>query len=106
MLTIADLANPIARRQRIERMDRAEAPRPVKTPETWQELAACADGDPDLFFDLFTVTEAKTICHGCPVEADCLTYALDQREDHGVWGGQSEDGRRKILRRRARQAVR
>jgi len=30
----------------------------------------------------------------------CLQYALDERVDHGVWGGTSERERRRMLRRR------
>jgi WhiB family redox-sensing transcriptional regulator len=30
----------------------------------------------------------------------CLDFALDERIDHGVWGGCSERERRRILKRR------
>ncbi len=30
----------------------------------------------------------------------CLEYALSERIEHGVWGGESERGRRRILRNR------
>jgi len=30
----------------------------------------------------------------------CLEYALENRIDHGVWGGCSERERRRILKRR------
>ena len=43
---------------------------------------------------------ARRICAECPVKAPCLEYALQNRIDHGVWGGASERERRRIARRR------
>ena len=43
---------------------------------------------------------AKRICADCPVKEPCLEYALEQRIDHGVWGGTSERQRRRILKKR------
>lgn len=37
---------------------------------------------------------------GCPVRAECLAEALDNRIDFGVWGGMTERERRALLRRR------
>jgi WhiB family redox-sensing transcriptional regulator len=34
------------------------------------------------------------------VKDQCLNYALDNRIDHGVWGGTSERERRRILKAR------
>ena len=31
---------------------------------------------------------AKTLCHTCPVRAECLAGALERREPWGVWGGE------------------
>jgi WhiB family redox-sensing transcriptional regulator len=31
----------------------------------------------------------RSICESCPVQAECLDYALRWREPHGVWGGKS-----------------
>jgi WhiB family transcriptional regulator, redox-sensing transcriptional regulator len=67
----------------------------------WRLLAACSRADPELFFpvsrsgpSLDQVTQAKAICAGCPVRQQCLAFALDTRQDHGVWGGMSEEERR------------
>ena len=67
----------------------------------WQTYAACIGADTELFYPARgeSCTEAKLICHKCPVQRECLTYALVCYEKHGVWGGKSERERR-ILRRR------
>ncbi|GAA4888653.1 hypothetical protein GCM10023237_02480 [Streptomyces coeruleoprunus] len=46
--------------------------------------------------------EAKRVCGRCPVRDQCLRWALDTGQDHGVWGGTGEDERRTIRRRAAR----
>jgi WhiB family transcriptional regulator, redox-sensing transcriptional regulator len=67
----------------------------------WRQLAACRHADPELFFpisasdaSLDQITQAKTICAGCPVRRQCLGFAVDTRQNHGVWGGMSEQERR------------
>ena len=68
----------------------------------WHTEAVCRDTDPEIFFptDGMGVLIAQRICNRCPVREECLEYALTNNEDHGVWGGESERGRRKIRRRR------
>jgi len=72
----------------------------------WRQLAACRHADPELFFPVSAsgpsqdqVTQAKAICAGCPVRQQCLGFALDTRQDHGVWGGMSEEERRPRARK-------
>ena len=67
----------------------------------WRGHAACRDADPELFFpddDIRSarvqVKMAKLICRGCPVSATCLNWALA-----GIWGGLTEDERRRLPRR-------
>ena len=43
---------------------------------------------------------AKAVCMGCPVRTECLSDALDNRVEFGVWGGMTERERRALLRRR------
>lgn len=71
---------------------------------SWKLAAACRDVDPGLFFPGRgkSATEAKAICNGCPVRAECLSYALDNDEDFGVWGGLSLSERVKYKRRMRR----
>jgi WhiB family redox-sensing transcriptional regulator len=40
---------------------------------------------------------AKAICQECPVRQECLHYALDVGEPHGIWGGLNESERRGLL---------
>lgn len=73
----------------------------------WRHRAACRNEDPELFFPVGTdgpallqIAEAKTVCRGCPVLAECLDHAL-VAEDFGVWGGMAERERRALKRRTA-----
>ena len=52
------------------------------------------------------IEEAKKICARCVVREQCLAWALEAGQDHGVWGGLSEDERRAIKRRAARSRLR
>jgi WhiB family redox-sensing transcriptional regulator len=83
----------------------------VAPPDPDSETAWMSDGNcrlhpPSTFFpsDGVGVDRARKICKGCPVGELCLEYALQNRIEHGVWGGCSERERRRILKRR-REAV-
>ena len=72
---------------------------------SWRDDAACRDTDPDLFFPVGTtglavdqIASAKAVCAACPVRSECLDFALLTNQDSGVWGGTSEDERRKLRR--------
>ena len=76
----------------------------------WRHRASCLDEDPELFFPigntgpaLAQIELAKAVCHRCPVIDTCLKWALESGQDAGVWGGLSEDERRALKRRTARQ---
>lgn len=66
----------------------------------WQERALCAQTDPEAFFPEKggSTREAKRICSGCDVRAECLDYALAHDERFGIWGGLSERERRRLRR--------
>lgn len=66
----------------------------------WQERALCAQTDPEAFFPEKggSTREAKRICSGCEVRAECLEYALAQDERFGIWGGLSERERCRLRR--------
>ncbi len=71
--------------------------------EDWRARASCRDTDPDLFFPIGTtgaalrqMEEAKRICRDCPVQIQCLGWALENGAAEGVWGGTTPDERRVI----------
>ena len=72
------------------------------TPEDpgWQELALCAQTDPEAFFPEKggSTREAKRVCQSCEVRQECLEYALGNDERFGIWGGLSERERRRLKR--------
>jgi WhiB family redox-sensing transcriptional regulator len=72
----------------------------------WQRRAACRDEDPELFFPTSpaaaAIWSARAVCRRCPVEGDCLRWALDTGQDHGVWGGMTEEERRDARAERTR----
>jgi WhiB family redox-sensing transcriptional regulator len=74
----------------------------------WMELARCRNVDPEVFFpnDGVGVQAAQRYCAECPVRALCLEYALENHIQHGVWGGVSERGRRRIAHNRRRATAR
>jgi WhiB family redox-sensing transcriptional regulator len=67
----------------------------------WTSQARCTSQDPDaLFVRGKAQHDAKAVCRTCPVLAQCLAEALDNRTEFGVWGGMTERERRALLRRR------
>lgn len=76
----------------------------VPTDADWRLAGHCSDLGDDTMFPLPAnhpgLLRAKAICVGCPVQAECRTYAdrLDIRD--GIWGGltAAERGRPKRLR--------
>ena len=74
---------------------------------SWMTRGSCASIPPSTFFpsDGSGVEVARKICASCTVKVPCLEYALEQRIDHGVWGGCSERERRRISKRRRAEAA-
>jgi WhiB family redox-sensing transcriptional regulator len=80
--------------------------------QSWLDRAACIDADVNLFFPprdkaLYrnVSDQAKSFCFGkpggvaCPVRAQCLWYAIDSDEVHGIWGGMSHRERNALVRK-------
>ena len=72
----------------------------IIAPPAWTTDALCAQVDPDLFYPETGAPnrDAKQVCAGCNVRAECLAYALANRERFGVWGGTTERERRRLRR--------
>jgi WhiB family transcriptional regulator, redox-sensing transcriptional regulator len=78
----------------------------------WQDRAACRGIDSLLFFGPdgeprgereIREAKAKAVCASCPVQAQCLEYALANSIRYGIWGGLNEEERVRERRRRARR---
>ncbi|MGW3496353.1 WhiB family transcriptional regulator [Streptomyces sp. NPDC001020] len=66
----------------------------------WADRGLCRTQAEQMFAEGAAQNEAKAVCVHCPVQVECLAYALDHRVQHGVWGAMTERERRALLRRR------
>lgn len=75
------------------------------SPTAWMAQGPCRLYPADMFFpsDGAGVERAKRVCAECPVVSQCLEHAIENRIEHGVWGGASERHRRRIIKARAEQ---
>tara|TARA_R110002020_G_scaffold246713_5_gene460612 strand:- start:3327 stop:3659 length:333 start_codon:yes stop_codon:yes gene_type:complete len=59
----------------------------------WRLFAACSGLPTEWFYPInknkADIKKAKTVCSGCFVQVECLTYAVENGEEWGVWGGVS-----------------
>lgn len=65
----------------------------------------CQEIDGELWFpesggESHAQRQAKKYCQECPVRAECLAFALANREEYGIWGGLTVRERQKIWRRK------
>ena len=75
---------------------------------TWYEDAACVGVNSNYWFPedfpgnarvrRSLEVEAKRICKGCSVQAQCLEFALETSQRWGIWGGKRTDQRRALGR--------
>lgn len=71
----------------------------ITFPGRWVNRAACAGLPSDWFFpDRGQATKAhlQAVCASCPVTAECLQWAVENKIQHGIWGGASYRARRKL----------
>lgn len=80
----------------------ADAELSLEPPPNWTHEALCAQVDPELFYPEKggSSKNAKQICGHCDVREQCLAYALEHADIHGVWGGTVARDRMRILRSR------
>ena len=87
-------------------------PTPTDDHWSWQRLAACRGMDLDAFFHPTgergqerrrREDRAKRVCAACPVMDACRRWAHSVEEPFGVWGGESEDERRAVIRAERRE---
>lgn len=72
-------------------------------PNEWVKAAACRDLAPEIKELFFPergedAHEVKAICAACPVQPECLHFALSTNETDGIWGGLAPRERRRIRR--------
>jgi WhiB family redox-sensing transcriptional regulator len=79
-------------------------PPPQNSRRNWRDDATCSKPgyDAELWFPvssfgpgLVQTATAKAVCASrCPVIEECLKWAMETRQETGVWGGLSEDERK------------
>ena len=68
-------------------------------------IPPCMVSDPEAWFPILTqgrsreVTNAKKLCQSCPVQKECLTYAVANPDLQGIWGGLTPKERLQLRRR-------
>lgn len=64
-------------------------------PEWWMHTTGAPLKSPDSYYD-----EARDVCAGCPVKAECGNYAVTTDQQFGMWGGLTPKQRRHIRYRK------
>lgn len=84
-------------------------PKPIADNWNWQQDGLCRTQGQDLFFydDMergpekdMKIEAAVAICNQCPVAKQCLDFAMSTDQNYGVWGGQTEEARAKLKKRK------
>lgn len=76
----------------------------------WHAQARCLGTSDTLFFGtnepdvrppytLGDIKRARLLCADCPVARQCLSTALSNREEYGVWAGSTRKQRKRMLSR-------
>jgi WhiB family redox-sensing transcriptional regulator len=90
----------VVRIERFSDIDLKTLPMNPLPPDFWQERAACFGIDPDVFFPVSEdeAGPALAFCGSCLIREECLSWALKNGERYGVWGGLTEQQRRRLQR--------
>jgi WhiB family redox-sensing transcriptional regulator len=98
----------------VTREKSVKLPTPLIQNYEWQQKGNCVGVDTNVFFPesnlrgnkkIAAYEAAKTYCRSCEVISECLQFALDTEEPHGVYGGLSEEERNRVLLRRKNYRV-
>jgi WhiB family redox-sensing transcriptional regulator len=66
--------------------------------------AVCQYEDPEYFFPVFEahlqerIEELRKMCGSCIHQIDCRTFAIENGEEHGFWGGTTPEERRSEIK--------
>lgn len=80
-----------------------------KAQDRAKEIVPCTNY-PDLFFPTYEngsveIAEARSMCAGCPIVAQCLEYGIKNEPDFGIWGGLTVKERDRIRAYRNKQVA-
>jgi hypothetical protein len=81
-------------------VDLRALPQEVTPPDSWQDQGACYGIDPEIFFPTTEEEAGLALAHCgvCGVRDLCLAWAIRSGERYGVWGGTTEQHRRRLIR--------
>jgi WhiB family redox-sensing transcriptional regulator len=81
-------------------IDLRALPQEVTPPDSWQDQGACYGIDPEIFFPTTEEEAGLALAHCgvCRVRDLCLAWAIRSGERYGVWGGTTEQHRRRLIR--------
>ena len=74
--------------------------------DSWMSEANCRNADQSIFHsdEPADIAEAKGVCRDCPLTQECLSWAIDTKNE-GVAGGLTHRERRKLSRHIAQGRV-
>ena len=73
----------------------------AKAIEAAPVIPPCQVTDPELWFpdqggENWQFRTAKKFCSQCPVQKECLKYAVSEPDLQGIWGGMTQRERQRI----------
>lgn len=70
----------------------------------WISSAKCTTDNHNLFFSKYKRDQekAKSICQSCPVQLECLEFAINNECNYGIYGGLSSQEREQYAIRKER----
>jgi WhiB family redox-sensing transcriptional regulator len=80
---------------------------PIQLPY-FEGRAACAEVGGDSWYPEKgdkNLLEVRRVCNRCEIQAQCLQWALETDEPHGIWGGLSKKQRSRLQRKRKQRPI-